>query len=479
MSFLASSQMTGTNIGNAQNYSSSWVEENNEIRLTSCGNGFKKELDNLFFVYKKTAKDLILSGEPIWLSGSGSLIQRAGIMLRENLSPNSRFVALAKDGENRILLIIRTLCDSSVIEKYIDTLSRPVFWLEKEQSKIIIKLAPYGEPLQEIEIIDFASDTLYYGAYIFSGNRVEEVTASFINFRSYIKAPNNFVPYRDYIGSQLEVLDITTGKREIIYKTTEPIEAPNWTPDGQAFIFNSRGLLFRLDKGKTKPIQIPTHFATSNNNDHGISPDGKWIAISHHDPNLPQGENSLIYILPLEGGIPRKITNLAPSYWHGWSPDGKWLVYTAKRDKKWNIFKISVDGGEEVQLTNNEYLNDGPEFSPDGKYIWFNSNRSGRMQIWKMQPDGTEQEQVTYDEYQNWFPHFSPNGKHVIYLSYLPQVDSWEHPYYKEVMLHVMSLEGKDKHVVAYLYGGQGTINVPSWSPDGKKVAFVSNTDNE
>jgi TolB protein len=117
-------------------------------------------------------------------------------------------------------------------------------------------------------------------------------------------------------------------------------------------------------------------------------------------------------------------------------------------------------------------LDDGPDYSPDGKWIYFNSVRSGLMQVWRMHPDGSEQEQVTTDEANNWFPHPSPDGKWLVFLTY--EKDVTGHPEDKDVTLKIMSLADRKVDVLAKLFGGQGTINVPSWSPDSRRVAFVS-----
>jgi Tol biopolymer transport system component len=177
------------------------------------------------------------------------------------------------------------------------------------------------------------------------------------------------------------------------------------------------------------------------------------------------------------GGTPRRVTALGPSYLHGWSPDGKFLVYTGERGGEFDVYRIPADGGEETRLTTAPGLDDGPEYSPDGAYIYFNSVRSGTMQIWRMRPDGSAQQQVTDDRYNNWFPHVSPDGRSIVFLSFLPDVAPNDHPFYKPVYLRLMPATGGSPRVVAYLYGGQGTINVPSWSPDSRRVAFVSNTD--
>ncbi|NOR75160.1 MAG: DUF5050 domain-containing protein, partial [Draconibacterium sp.] len=185
---------------------------------------------------------------------------------------------------------------------------------------------------------------------------------------------------------------------------------------------------------------------------------------------------SIIYTVPVKGGVPKRITEKGPSYWHGWSPDGKWLTYCAERNGNYDVYKISAKGGEEIRLTDADGLDDGPEYSPDGKYIYFNSTLTGMMQIWRMKPDGKEQEQVTKDNYQNWFAHPSPDGKQMIMISYLSEVPAGSHPRNKRVMLRLMPVGGGEIKTVAFLYGGQGTINVPSWSPDSEKIAFVSYT---
>jgi Tol biopolymer transport system component len=305
----------------------------------------------------------------------------------------------------------------------------------------------------------------------------QQNTSIYSNVRLYIPAKEGFIPYTDYIGSILEIIEVSTGKRKVIFTSPDCIEAPNWTHDGQHLIVNCKGLLYSINIESGEQKLIDTSFATKNNNDHGISPDGKQLVISHHAQEKPHNVSSTLYVLPIEGGTPLQVTQNSPSYWHGWSPDGQWLYYTANRNNKWNIFKIKVCGGEEIQLTDNEFLNDGSDCSPDGKYIWFNSNRNGIMQIWRMKTDGSEQIQITHDERQNWFAHPSPDNTKIVYLSYPPEVNFWDHPYYKHVYLCLMNIDGQNMQVLAPLYGGQGTINVPSWSPDSRFIAFVSHTD--
>jgi Tol biopolymer transport system component len=152
------------------------------------------------------------------------------------------------------------------------------------------------------------------------------------------------------------------------------------------------------------------------------------------------------------------------------------LIYTGERNGEFDIYKISIRGGDETRLTTAQGLDDGPEYSPDGEYIYFNSTRTGTMQIWRMKPDGSNQQQITNDDYNNWFPHVSPDGQWICFLSFSRDVAPGDHPFYKRVYLRLMPIAGGQPKVVAYVYGGQGTINVPSWSPDSKRLAFVSNT---
>jgi Tol biopolymer transport system component len=270
------------------------------------------------------------------------------------------------------------------------------------------------------------------------------------------------------VESRLETISISSKERRVVYQTEGRIEAPNWTPDGSRLFFNGGGRIYRLPLEGGEPELVDTGFADRCNNDHGLSPDGSQLAISHQ----AEGVGSLIYIVPITGGVPRQVTPRGPSYWHGWSPDGRMLVYCAQREGEYDIYSIPAAGGEETRLTTAPGLDDGPEYTPDGRFIYFNSERTGRMQIWRMQPDGSEQAQVTSDDYNNWFPHPSPDGRWIVVLSYEKEVKG--HPPDKNVMLRLVPIGGGEIQVLTKLFGGQGTINVPSWSPDSRQVAFVS-----
>ncbi len=269
--------------------------------------------------------------------------------------------------------------------------------------------------------------------------------------------------------SALETQTLASRDRRVVYVTPTRIEAPNWLRDGRTLLFNSGGRIHRIPVTGGKPETIDTGFATRCNNDHGVSPDGTLLVISDQSQGQRQ---SLIYTLPITGGTPKRITPTGPSYWHGWSPDGKMLAFCGQRHGENDIYTIPAAGGQETRLTTAKGLDDGPEYSPDGRYIYFNSERTGRMQIWRMQPDGSEQEQVTADDYNNWFPHPSPDGRSLVFLSYEKEVSG--HPANKDVTLRRMALPSKQIDVLGRFLGGQGTINVPCWSPDSRRIAFVT-----
>ena len=274
------------------------------------------------------------------------------------------------------------------------------------------------------------------------------------------------------------MLDIVSGQRQQIYHVSDSLQAPNWTPDGKALIFNRNGRLYRFDLASREPTSIDSGDCTHNNNDHVISPDGKWLGISN---NLKEEANkSNVFVVPIGGGQPKRITEQGNSYFHSWSPDGKQLIFTGERDHAFDLYQISVARGPEIRLTDGQGLNDGAEYSPDGEFIYFNSTRGGdTMQIYRMRPNGQGIEQLTNDEFNNWFPHISSDRKQIAFISFPHDVDPKDHPFYKHVYLRTMPYAGGPPSVIAYVYGGQGTMNVPSWSPDGKRLAFVSNTTDE
>jgi len=264
----------------------------------------------------------------------------------------------------------------------------------------------------------------------------------------------------------LDIYDLNTGNTTRLMETDRLIEAPNWTPDGDALIVNGDGRLYRVALDTRELTEIDSGFADRCNNDKGISPDGATIALSHH---LEDG--SCIFTIPAEGGAPTRVTDDVPSYWHGWSPDGARLVYTAKRGDTFGICTIAASGGEETRVSFGDGFADGPDYTPDGEWIWFNATYGGTMQLWRIRPDGTGREQMTDDERVNWFPHPNPVSGEVLYLAYENGVEG--HPRDHEVELRLLTPETGEKSSLLPIFGGQGSINVPCWHPDGTRFAFV------
>ena len=271
--------------------------------------------------------------------------------------------------------------------------------------------------------------------------------------------------------SHLSVWDMAEGRARTILTVDHRIEAPNWDPSGESLLVNGNGRLFRVPLSAPDLIPVDTGFADRCNNDHGISPDGKTIVLSHH-----RGNGSEIFLMPATGGTPRLISPAAPSWWHGWSPDGKTLAYVAARggSRVIDVYTLPVEGGSETRLTHGEGHSDGPDYSHDGRLIYWNCDRDGHAQIWVMDADGSNQRKLFADDNVNWFPHPSPDGKHLLYLAYPPGTEG--HPPDLPVALVLCNPDGTDRRRVLEFSGGQGTMNVPNWAPDSHAFAFVRYT---
>lgn len=268
--------------------------------------------------------------------------------------------------------------------------------------------------------------------------------------------------------SELCIYDLTTSETQVILRHNGHIEAPNWHPDGY-LIVNGDGLIYRVPLAAPALELIDTGFGKGCNNDHGLSPDGLTLALS----DKTETDKSCIYLMPLAGGMPRRVTPKVPSWWHGWSPDGARLVYAAVRrvDGPVSLYSCALDGADEVCVSEDFDHIDGPDYSADGQWIWFNGERDGAVDLWRIHPDGTGLEQMTDDALVNWFPHPGPDGLNVVYLAYPPGTKG--HPGGLDVALRLIPANGGPSQELVQLYGGQGTINVPSWAPDSQKFAFM------
>jgi len=451
-----------------------YTADADRYELTGSGANIWFTHDEFQFVWKKMKGDFILQARGTLIGAGTEPHRKFGCMIRATLDSSSPMVCAALHGNGLASLQYRKAPKTNVEQDTFLVRAPDVIELERRGKQFIMSVAHFGETYstQQVSEVDLG-DEVYVGLFVCAHNKDLIESATFDNVRIIVPPKANFVPYRDYLGSHIEILDVTNGNRRVIYTSPASLQAPNWRPDNKSLIYNSNGLIYHFDLQKRMPTALNTDTVKRNNNDHVLSFDGKMLGLSSSDGKY----NSIVYTVPSGGGVPKRITPVGPSYLHGWSPDKKFLVYTAERgDGNYDIYKIPSAGGEEISLTNTPGLDDGPEYSPDGKYIYFNSVRSGTMQIWRMNSDGTNQVQITSDEFNNWFPHVSPDGKWIVFLTFLKDVNPSDHPFYKHVYLRMMPVGYGQPKVIAYVFGGQGSINTPSWSPDNKRIAFVSNT---
>jgi Tol biopolymer transport system component len=425
--------------------------------------------DAFQFVGKKMSGDVTLAADISFVGKGVNEHRKAVLMIRQSLDADSPYADAALHGSGLTSLQYRDEKGAATheiqanisapkrlrIEKRGEYFS---LWLADEKSEFRLASGSMRIALKE---------PFYVGIGVCSHDKDVVEKAVFSNVE--LKTTTPIAASASTLYSTLEIITVASTDWRAIYVAPERFEAPNWMPDGKTLLFNRNGRIEKIPATGGTPQVLDTGFAIRCNNDHGISPDGTQLAISD---NSQEDHQSLVYIVPIGSGAPRRITQKSPSYWHGWSPDGKTLAFVGERNGDFDIYAIPAAGGEEKQLTTAKGLDDGPEYSPDGKYIYFNSERTGHMQIWRMRADGSEQEQLTFGEENDWFPHLSPDGQQMVFVTFEPSVKG--HPENKDVMLRMMSLKEKKITVLAKLFGGQGTMNVPSWSPDGKQFAFVS-----
>ena len=396
--------------------------------------------DAFQFVWKKMSGDVSLTADISFLTKTGNEHKKAVLMIRQNLDADSVYADVALHASGLTSLQFRDEKGALTREVQSDSSAPKRLRIVKRGDYVYMAVSNEGVdphvaggwlriPLQG----DF-----YVGLGVCSHDKDVIEQAVFSNVVLTQPAPATGQPT---LYSTLETIDIDSFDRKVAYLAPGRFEAPNWTRDGKAFLFNREGHIVRLPVDGGKPQSSTRGLRTAATTITEFRPTGKQLAISD---NSQGDKESQVYVVPIGGGAPRQITHTTPSYWHGWSPDGKTLAFVGQRNGDFDIYAIPAAGGEEMRLTTAKGLDDGPEYSPDGKYIYFNSERTGHMQIWRMKPDGSEQEQVFSDDLNNWFPHISPDGQWMVFLTYGAEVNG--HPENKDVMLRLMSLSGEKNH---------------------------------
>jgi TolB protein len=445
--------------------------------------------DHFHYVYKKVSGDINITATIRFVgtspaTGAPDPHRKACLVIRQTLDSDSVYADAATHGDGLTSLQWRDGKGAVTHEVQSNVVSPTRIRLEKRGDYISMSIAAAGEDLHPAggatKIV--LTGDFYIGLAVSAHSTARIEKAAFSNVEIGTPAP---ATGRTTLVNTLETINIKSKDRRVVYVVVQPtrIEAPNWLPDNtNTLLFNTNGKLYQVQAeppgtpaspDRKPPKVIDLGILTRINNDHGISPDGKMLAISDQSQMVGDKRPSLIYVLPIAGGTPERVTNSGPSYFHGWSPDGKTLAYCALRNDHFGVYTVSADGGAERCLTSGEGKNDGPEFSPDGQHIYFNSDRSGIMQIWRMKPDGTVPEQITDEtDIESWFPHIAPNGLQLVFLTY--EKGAGDHPENKDVTLRLMDLKTRNVIVLARLFGGQGTINVASWSPNSRYIAFVS-----
>jgi hypothetical protein len=441
--------------------------------ITGSGDNVWFKSDNLHFVWTQALTDITLSARIDFANNGGNPHKKAMLMIRESLAPDSAYVDVARHGNGLTSLQYRNAAGDVTQEIELNVSGPPKVQIAKRGDYFYVWYAGadgkwvYSGASIKVEM----RGAFYVGLGMCSHDKDVSETAAFSQVHLVV-APvymaGEIVPEKKTLYSTLEAVPIASTDRRVVYVAAAHFEAPNWLRDDSGFLVNADGRLERVGAKGEAPVMIGTGELKQINNDHVLSPDGTRVAIS--DNTEPGG--SRIYTLPVAGGQPQKVTESAPSYAHGWSPDGKTIAFCGERNGEFDVYTIPAAGGAERRLTTAKGLDDGPDYSPDGKYIYFNSERTGHMQIWRMRADGSHQEQVTHEASNDWFAHISPDGKWMVFLAYGPEVSG--HPANKDVTLQLMSLVDGKITLLAKLLGGQGTMNVPSWSPDSARVAFVS-----
>ena len=465
-------------------------------QITGGGADIWDTTDAFYFVWKKMSGDLTLAAtiEFAPATTGADPHRKAVVMIRQSLDPASPYADACIHGNGLTAIQWRDTQGDPTYETQAQVNAPKRVRIEKRGNYLSMS---FGTSDQDMQPAGGAckvplTGEFYVGIGVCPHNiaRLEKATFSDVVLTpiaaaATAPATGRGGAARTNLISTLETIQLSSKDRRTVCVITQPgltrAEAPNWSADNFLY-FNNGGKMWKVKADLpastpptaaiAAPVALNLGILTNINNDHAISFDGKWLGISDQSQGNRQ---SAVWVVPIEGAgtvAPKRLTEATPSYFHGWSPDGKLLAFCGQRNNNFDIYTVPFEGGAEKRLTDSTGKDDGCEYSPDGQYIYFNSDRSGSMQIWRMKADGSAQEQLTKDDVNNWFPHISPNGQQMVFLTYEKGVV--DHPENKDVQLRVMNLRTGAVTMLAKLFGGQGTMNVPSWSPNSQFIAFMS-----
>ena len=466
-----------TDVGQVTPPGRATFDEAHEVyRVDAAGANMWSTVDGFHFLWKKVSGDVSLTAAIAFPSSSGSPDphRKAVLMFRHTLDADGVYADAAQHGSGMTALQYRRERGATTQDIELNIESPRQIRLEKRGDTITMFLSNHGEPLHQVGAsikLHFEGE-FYAGIGVCSHNNGVVETAAFSNVKLETLMPQPDSASQT-LYSTLQTIGIEDNFRRAIVVATGQgrMEAPNWSRDSKTLIFNRDGHIWTIPADGGTATILNTGAATNCTGSHGLSPDGKWLAISCSMLGKPE---TRVYIVPSAGGEPRLLTENPSSYFHSWSPDGKAIAFTRPNHSGGgNILSIPVEGGAETALTTGSGISDDPDYSADGKWIYFNSDRAGGlMQIWRMHPDGSDEEQVTSDNFNNWTPHPSPDGKSILILSYDKDVKG--HPTNIDVTLRILTVpDGKIRNLVN-IVGGSGSDNVPNWAPDGTHLAFVS-----